>query len=54
MAQYADAERIDQRIAEEGAVEGDLAADIGQAQAIAVAADAGNDPRQHSSGIRFM
>ena len=51
VAQHADAQRVDQRVAEVGRVEDDLAADVGQAQAVAVAADAGDDPGQHAVGV---
>ena len=51
MAQHADAERVDQRVAEVGRVEDGLAADVGQAEAVAVAADAGHDPGQHPVGV---
>ena len=47
-------ERIDQRVAEIGAVEDRLAADVGQAQAVAVAADAGDDSRQHPSRVGLV
>ena len=52
VAQHADAERVDQRVAEVGLVEDRLAADVGQAEAVAVAADAGDDPGQHPVGVR--
>ncbi len=51
VAQHADAERVDQGVAEVGRVEDRLAPDVGQAQAVAVAADAGDDPRQHPLGV---
>jgi hypothetical protein len=50
-AQHADAQRVDERVAGVGRVEHDLAADVGQAQAVAVAADAGDDPGQHAAGV---
>ncbi len=50
-AQDPDAERVDERVAEVGLVEHDLAADVRQAQAVAVAADAGDDARQHPGGV---
>jgi hypothetical protein len=53
VAQHPDAERIDQRIAEVCAIEADLAADIGQTEAVAVAADASNHARQQTPGIRL-
>ena len=43
----ADAQRVDQRVAGVRPVEHHLAADVGQAQAVAVAADAGHDSGQH-------
>ena len=46
-----DAERVDERVAEVGLVEDGLAADVGQAEAVAVAADAGHDPGQHAGGV---
>jgi hypothetical protein len=49
--QHADAQRVDQRVAEVGRVEDRLAADVGQAEAVAVAADAGDDPGQHPVGV---
>ena len=45
--QHADAQRVDERVAEVGLVEDRLATDVGQAEAVAVATDAGHDPRQH-------
>ena len=49
--QHADAERVHQRVAGVGLVEDGLAADVRQAEAVAVAADAGHDPRQHPMGV---
>ena len=49
---HADAERVDQRVAEVARVEDDLAADVGQAEAVAVAADAGDHAGQHPGGVR--
>jgi hypothetical protein len=49
--QHADAERVDQRVALVAGVEHDLAADVGQPEAVAVAADAGHDARQHPLGV---
>ena len=43
MAQLADAQRVDEGVALVGGVELGFAADVGQAQAVAVAADAGDD-----------
>ena len=51
MPEDADAERVDQRVAEVGRVEDRLAADVGKAETVAVAADAGHDPRQHAVGV---
>ena len=47
----ADAQRVDERVALVAVVEDDLAADVGQAEAVAVAADAGDDARQHALGV---
>ena len=47
----ADAQRVDQRVAGVAVVEEQLAADVGQAQAVAVAADAGDDAGQHAGGV---
>ena len=44
--QDANAQRVDQRVALVGRVEDDLAADVGQAEAVAVAADAGHHAGQ--------
>ena len=44
--QDADAQRVDQRVAGVRRVEADLAADVRQAEAVAVAADAGDDARR--------
>ena len=51
--QNADTQRVDQRVTEVAAVEDDLAADVGQAQAVAVAADPGHHARQHPRGVRL-
>ena len=51
MAEYADAERVDQRVAEVGLVEDRLTADVRQAEAVAVATHAGHDPGQHPVGV---
>ncbi len=51
MTEYADAQGVDQRVAEVGLVEDHLAADVRQPEAVAVAADAGNDPRQDPVGV---
>ena len=50
----AHAERVDQRVALVAGVEDDLAADVRQAQAVAVAADAGDDAGQHAGGVRVV
>ncbi len=42
---------VDQRVALVAGVEDDLAADVRQAQAVAVAADAGDDAGQHALGV---
>ena len=47
----ADAQRVDQRVAGVAVVEEQLAADVGQAQAVAVAADPGDDAGQHPGGV---
>ncbi len=47
----AHAERVDQRVALVAGVEDDLAADVGQAEAVAVAADARDDAGQHAPGV---
>ena len=54
VAQHPDAEGVDQRVAEVGLVEDDLAADVRQAEAVAVAAHARHDPRQHPGGVRLV
>ena len=48
----ADAERVDQAGCRRSRVEDRLAADVGQSEAVAVAADAGHDPGQHAVGVR--
>ena len=52
VAKDADAQRVDQRVAEVGLVEDRLAADVGQAEAVAVATDAGHDPGQDPVGVK--
>ena len=52
VAQHADAQRVDERVAEVGLVEDRLATDVGQAEAVAVAADPGDDPGQHAVRVR--
>ena len=47
----ADAQGVDQRVAGIRLVEHHLAADVRQAEAVAVAADAGDDAGQHASGV---
>ena len=49
--QRPDAQRVDERVALVARVEHDLAADVGQAEAVAVAADAGDDAGQHAGGV---
>ncbi len=51
VAEHAHAESVDQRVAGVGLVEDGLAADVGQAEAVAVAAHAGHDPGQHARGV---
>ncbi|CAM5616929.1 hypothetical protein SANTM175S_08685 [Streptomyces antimycoticus] len=51
MLHHTHAERVDQRVALVAGVEDDLAADIGQAQAVAVAADARDHTGQHPLGV---
>ena len=51
MPHRADAQGVDQRVALVAGVEDDLAADVGQAEAVAVAADAGDDARQDARGV---
>ena len=48
---HADAERVDERVAEIGLVEDGLAADVRQPEAVAVATDAGHDPGHHAVGV---
>ena len=48
---HADAAGVDQRVALVAVVEDDLAADVRQAQAVAVAADARDDARQDALGV---
>ena len=48
---HAQAQRVDERVALVAGVEHDLAADVGQAQAVPVAADARDDPGQHPLGV---
>ncbi len=50
-AHHADAQRVDERVARVALVEADLAADVGQSEAVAVPADAGDDARQHARGV---
>ena len=47
----AHAERVDQRVACVAGVEDELAADVGQAEAVAVERDARDDARQHPGGV---
>ena len=50
-AHRADAQGVDERVALVAVVEDDLAADVGQAEAVAVATDAGDDAGQHALGV---
>src|SRR5690606_4083065 len=54
VAEHAEAERVDQRVALVGGVELGLAADVGQTQAVAVAADAGDDAVHDARGVRVV
>ena len=47
----AHAQGVDERVAQVGVVEDELAADVRQAQAVAVAAHAGDDAGQHAAGV---
>ena len=49
--QHAEAQRVDQRVALVGRVEDELAADVGQAERVAVAADAGHHAVHHAGGV---
>jgi hypothetical protein len=49
---HADAQRVDQRVPGITVVEEQLAADVGQAQAVAVTADAGHHAGQDAGGVR--
>src|SRR5680860_753469 len=51
VAEHADAKRVDKRVAQIGLVEDDLPADVGQAEAVAVAADASHDSGQQAFGV---
>jgi len=51
MLHRADTEGVDERIAGVRRVEDDLTADIGQPEAVAVAADARDDPGEHALGV---
>ena len=48
---HADAQGVDQGVSVVGGVEDHLAADVRQAETVAVAADAGDDPGQHPGGV---
>jgi hypothetical protein len=48
------AQRVDQRVALVARVEDHLAADVRQAEAVAVAADARDDPGQHPGRVRVV
>src|SRR5699024_8355526 len=54
VAKGADAQCVDQRVALVAVVEDDLATDVGQAQGVAVAADARDDSGQHAGGVRVV
>ena len=54
LAQHAEAQRVDQRVALVAGVEHDLAADVGQAEAVPVSADARDDPGQHPGGVGVL
>lgn len=49
--QYTEREGVDQRVPLVGGVEDDLAADVRQAEAVAVPADAGHHAGQHAGGV---
>ena len=51
LAEQAHAERVDQGVADVAGVEDDLAADVGQAEAVAVVADALDHAGQHPPGV---
>ncbi len=51
LAQGTHAQRIDQRVAGIGGVEDRLAADVGQAQRVAVAADTAHHAVEHAAGV---
>ena len=51
LREHAHAEGVDERVAGVAGVEDDLAADVGQAEAVAVAADARDDAGQHPAGV---
>ena len=48
----AHAERVDQRVSRIAGVKGQLAADVGQAEAVSVEGDAADHPGQHPPGVR--
>ena len=54
MAQHAHAQGVDQRVLLVGGVELGLAADVGQSQAVAVAAHAGHHAVDHACGVRVV
>ena len=51
VTEHADAQRVDERVAEVAGVEDRLATDVREAEAVAVPAHAGHDPRQHAVGV---
>ena len=54
VAEESDAHRVDEGIFAVGVVEEDLAPDVGDAEAVAVAADAGDDPLQKMAVLRLV
>ena len=54
MAQHTDRERVDQRVGLIDGIEPGLAADVGQAKAVAVERNAGDDAVHHPGGVRVV
>ncbi len=54
VAQHSHGERVDERVALVDGVEDDLAADVRQAQAVAVATHPGDDAVDHAGGVRVV
>ena len=52
LPEHAHAQRVDQRVAGIAGVEDGLAADVGQAQRVAVASDAAHHAVEHAAGVR--